>query len=302
MSVPRSSSSIGSATPSTGRAMARPGVPARVVVVRDAPAIAREAAASICDALATAIAERGEAHVVLTGGSSAAALHVELAGSWREAIDWTRVHLWWGDERFVPLDHPDSNAGAAYALLLRIAARSATSGTGDVATDVRAGVTDALPVPAGNVHPVPVDEALARAGGAGWAAARYEETVVRLVPATADGRPAFDVVLLGIGTDGHILSVFPGSAALQPDAPLVLPIPAPEHIAPHVDRVTFRPSILADARRIVVMVPGSGKAAIVHDVLAAEGDPSRWPARLAATGRAVWLLDEESAAGLGPQP
>jgi 6-phosphogluconolactonase len=289
-------------TAQSGREPAIPGIPARVVVLPDAAAIAREAAALTCERLGAAIADRGEAHLVLTGGSSAAALHSELAAHRRDAIDWSRVHLWWGDERFVPLDHPQSNAGAAFVLLLRIDAHSTASGMGAVATDVRAGITDALPVPAANVHPVPVDEAVARAADAGWAAARYEESIAALVPQAPSGGPAFDVVLLGVGPDGHILSVFPGSAALERDAPLVLPVPAPEHVAPHIPRVTMRPSILEDAGTVIVMVPGGGKADVVREVLGGDGDPGRSPARLAVRDRAVWLLDEESAAGLATKP
>ena len=285
-------------TTGEGRELVVPGLGARVVVLPDAPALAREAAAIICDRLGAAIADRGEAHLVLTGGSSAPALYRELASHRRDAVDWSRVHLWWGDERFVPRDHPESNAGAAFVLLLGVAAHSTASGMGAVATDVQAGVTDALPVPPPNVHPVPVDEAFARAGDAGWAAARYEESIAALVPRAADSGPAFDVVLLGVGPDGHILSVFPGSTALGPDAPVALPVPAPEHVSPHIPRVTLRPSVLDDAGTIVVMLPGSAKATIVRDVLAGERDPARWPAQLAVRDGAIWLLDEESAAQL----
>ncbi|MBA2255547.1 MAG: 6-phosphogluconolactonase, partial [Chloroflexi bacterium] len=88
-----------------------------IVVLDDAASLAQEAAARIAVAVERAVTERGVAHVALTGGSSAAALYHALAQDpWRESIAWDRLHLWWGDERFVPLDHPDNSANLAFAI------------------------------------------------------------------------------------------------------------------------------------------------------------------------------------------
>ena len=125
----------------------------------------------------------------------------------------------------------------------------------------------------------------------------YARQILEVVPA-ADGVPVFDVVLLGMGSDAHILSVFPGSAALKPGAPLVLGVPAPTHIAPHLPRVTLTPVVLPAARHILVLVPGAAKAPVVAAVFGDEHDPSRWPAQLAIRGNATWLLDAGSGAGL----
>jgi 6-phosphogluconolactonase len=110
--------------------------------------------------------------------------------------------------------------------------------------------------------------------------------------------PVFDVVLLGMGSDAHILSVFPGSAALLPHAPWALGIPAPTHIAPHLPRVTLGPAVLPAARHILVLVPGAAKAPTVAAVFGDERDPMRWPAQLAVRDTATWLLDAGSGAGL----
>jgi 6-phosphogluconolactonase len=275
-------------------------VSARLVVLNDRDAIAEEGARLICDALSAAIANRGEAHVALTGGSSAAPLYGRLAvPPWRDAVDWQRVHLWWGDERYVPKEHPESNARLAEQILLGLAARMDQSGQGASSTDVLAGVAPGVLVPSEQVHAFPVNEAIGRGPGAeGWAAERYAETIREYVPQTPDGLPAFDVVLLGVGPDGHILSVFPKSRALREDAPLVLPIPAPDHVPPHVERLTLNPRILRVAGLVVVMASGAAKADVIAQVFGDERDPKRWPAQLALGNNAVWLIDEAAAAQL----
>jgi len=251
------------------------------VVLPDADVLAASAAERMVAWLAAAIAERGQAHVALTGGSSATGLYRELRELPADALDWSQVHLWWGDDRFVPLDHPHSNAGTAYALL----------GIGEVA-DAGVGLAARVPVPTANVHPVPTDETNASA------AERYEAEIRAYLPLDDQGQPVFDVILLGMGPDGHILSVFPGSAALEPGVPAVMPIPAPSHVEPHVERVTLTPGVLEAARHVLVMVAGAGKAEMVRQVLEGERDPQRWPAQLAVLPQVTWLLDGESAANL----
>ncbi|HUG49100.1 MAG TPA: 6-phosphogluconolactonase [Candidatus Limnocylindria bacterium] len=273
----------------------------RVVVLPDAESVARESARRLVKGLREPLAARGEAHLALTGGSSAVALYRELGGSaqWRQALDWPRVHLWFGDDRFVPVDHPDSNAGLAYSMLLAAGARSGESGAlGATAIDVASGTAPGLPVHAENVHPFTIDEALSESGAAELVAQRYAEALRELLPGGTNGLPAFDVVLLGVGGDGHLLSVFPGSAALEPDAPLVLAIPAPEHIEPHLPRVTLNPRLLEAAGLVLVMVSGGEKAGVLAEILQGDRDPRRLPAQLAVRDNAVWLLDEAAAGRL----
>ncbi len=264
------------------------GQPGEVAVLADADALAAAAATRLTAWLGEAVAARATAHVALTGGSSATGLYRELRNLPAGTLDWTRVHLWWGDDRYVPLDHPYSNAGSAYAML----------GIGEVA-DAGVALAAAVPLPTANVHPIPTDAAIRSGLGAGHAAERYADEVSGLLPLDEAGRPAFDVILLGMGPDGHILSVFPGSEALGVDVPLVMAIPAPSHVEPHVERVTLTPGVLEAARHVLVMVSGTAKAEMVRQVLRGERDPRRWPAQLAVLPKATWLLDSGSAARLG---
>ncbi|MDP8905316.1 MAG: 6-phosphogluconolactonase [Chloroflexota bacterium] len=270
-----------------------------IVTVADEEEVAREAARRMVAALEQAVSERGEAHLALTGGSSAVALYRELLRpEWHSAVDWRHVHLWWGDERFVPVDHPDSNVGLAYNMLLASPARAGMSGVGGQGVDVAAGDVPALPIRAENVHPYEVDETLSESDPAGLVAQRYAESLLAALPTGRDGLPALDVILLGVGPDGHILSVFPGSRALREDAQLVLSVPAPQHTGPHHPRITFNPILLRAARLVLVMVSGAAKAEIIGKVVAGERDPQRLPAQLGLLPNAVWLVDRAAAARL----
>ena len=273
---------------------------AELVVLADAEAIAREAARRTVAALAAAIETRGVAHIALTGGSSAVPLYRELADpARRAALDWARVHLWWGDERFVPIDHPDSNAGLAYRVLLAMPARAAESGSGAQGIDVDAGDVPGLLVDPANVHPIEVEETLSDSQPVELAAQLYAENLTRNVLQARGGVPRFDVLLAGVGVDGHVLSIFPGSPALASDAPVVLALPAPDHVEPKLPRVTLSARVLPVAGTVLVMAGGSGKSEIVAQVLGAERDPGRWPAQSALLPNAVWLIDEAAAAALG---
>jgi 6-phosphogluconolactonase len=273
-----------------------------VVVLHDRAELARTAAARVVGELRAALERRGEAHLALTGGSTALPLYEELAANWRDALDWHRVHLWWGDERLVPVDHPASNSGLAYGVLLGYAARAAESGSGGQGTDSAAGDLPGLAVLAENVHPFGVDEALGESDPGALVAERYAAELARYLPASSDGLPSFDVILLGVGSDGHVLSVFAGGPALADDAALVLAVPAPEHVEPHLPRLTLNPRLLGAAERLLVMVAGAAKAAVVAQALRADGPPAEPVARLARRANATWLLDEAAAALLGDRP
>jgi 6-phosphogluconolactonase len=243
-----------------------------VVICTDAAGIAERALDLVVDGLREGVKHRGVAHLALTGGSSATALFGLLRTDRRAArVDWSKVHVWQGDERFVPHDDPDRN----WAVALRewLAADGA---------------------PGATLHPIPVDEALAGGRDASWAAARYEEAITATLP-ERNGAPSFDVVLLGVGGDGHILSTFPGTPPLEATDVAVLAVAAPTHIEPHVPRVTLAPWVLRGARTIVVMVPGGAKAEAIRDVLTGPPDPERLPAQLAVRPTAVWLLEPGSA-------
>jgi 6-phosphogluconolactonase len=269
-----------------------------IAIRPDSEACAQTAAGMIASALSEAVGDRERAHWATTGGSTPAAIYRQLAVSpLRDRVPWEFVELWLGDERFVPADHPLSNAKIAKDDLLEIGALSGQSGTGGSGADVLGGRTAGAPIPAENVHPIPTGQAIAEGVGPIWAAQRYAETLRDLGPAV-DGRwPAFDLVLLGIGPDGHVLSVFPGSETFDKDD-TVLGVPAPTHVEPHVARVTLNPRILDVARRIIVVAHGAGKAAILAEVLGPERDERRWPAQLARRAGATWILDEAAASAL----
>lgn len=272
---------------------------AELVVLADEIAVAREAASRTTAALRAAIEERGAAHLALTGGTTAVAMYRELAQpEWRSAVDWRNVHLWWGDDRFVPTDHPESNAGLAYRLLMALSARAAESGTGAEGVDVTAGDVPGIPVPPDNVHRMPLEEAIGLGESVEWAAQRYAEEMERVLPKGAGGVPSFDAIHLGVGPDGHTMSAFPGSPGLAPDAPLALGVDAPTHVEPHLPRVTLAARLLSAARLVLMVVTGESKAKVLRDVLAGERDVSRLPAQAAILPNAVWLLDEAAAAGL----
>jgi 6-phosphogluconolactonase len=255
-----------------------PGLGPVVVVCPDREVLAEQALDLTLDGLQAAIRRRGEAHLALTGGSSAAALLTRLRGHPRShRLEWGRVHVWQGDERFVTLDHEESNWAAAQRDWL--AARPA------------------MAVPPENQHPIPVAEAIAGGHDAAWAASRYAGTMTDHLPRRC-GLPAFDVWLLGVGSDGHILSAFPGSAAVRDVEALALAVPAPGHIEPHLPRVTLSPHLLPSAGTILVMIPGAAKAAIVAECFRAPLAPERLPAQLALRPNAIWLLEPGSAAGL----
>ena len=166
----------------------------------------------------------GVAHWVTTGGSSAPGIYHHLGRPpLRERVDWSRVHVWWGDDRFVPSDHPLSNALPLNQILL---ASGGDEETGSPEGADVGGQGDGVRIPAAQLHEVPVTEAIARSGGAAWAAVRYAAEIERAGPAAGpNGDPVFDVLIMGVGPDGHVLSIFPGSAVW--DASGRLPSPCP---------------------------------------------------------------------------
>ncbi len=269
-----------------------------IAIRPDPEACARTAAEMIAAALIDAVSARDRAHWATTGGSTPAAIYRDLATPpLRDRVPWEFVDLWWGDERFVPADHPLSNAKIALSDLLEIGALSGQSGTGSYGTDVVGHRTAGAPIPAENVHPIPTGQAIAEGLGPEWAAERYVEALQAQGPPIEGRWPVFDLVLLGIGPDGHVLSVFPGSDTFDREE-VALAVPAPTHVEPHIARVTLHPGILGVARRIIVVSHGAAKAPILAEVLGSERDERRWPAQLARRAGATWIVDEAAASAL----
>jgi 6-phosphogluconolactonase len=247
-----------------------------VVVHPDPTVLAQATAARLLLRLIDGQSVHRPVHVVLTGGSMGIATLAEIARSpLRDAVDWSGVHLWWGDERFLPTGHEDRNE-----------------------TQAREALIDVLPIPAENVHPVPA----ADADGVSTpeqAAARYSDELAAHAAARADADdsgpavPHLDVVLLGMGPDGHIASLFPGNEALEVADRTVVgvhdsPKPPPERVS-----LTF--AAIESADEVWLVVAGADKAEAAARALAGD-DPSRTPAA-GALGRVrtLWLLDAAAA-------
>ncbi len=217
-----------------------------------------------------AIAQRGICTLVLSGGSTPKSLYALMATpEWRDKLDWARIRLFWGDERFVPPDHPDSN----YAMVKRE-------------------LLSKVPVPAANVHRMVTED-----GSAEQVASAYEETVRResasakkQVAATS-GTPRFDIVLLGLGTNGHTASLFPHTEVLHEKRRLVVSCYVDE-VKSH--RITMSAPLLNNARNIFFLVSGAEKAEVFNSVLYGSQQPETLPAQLihAESGSLVWMADK----------
>jgi 6-phosphogluconolactonase/glucosamine-6-phosphate isomerase/deaminase len=270
----------------------------RVEVLADPEAVSLAAAEQIATILRRAADGHGRADWAATGGSTPAGIYRHLAtAALRDRVDWSAVHLWWGDDRYVPRDHPLSNVLPADQILLEATARAGLSGTGESGVDVVTGRDPAVDIPVDNIHAMPMAAAIGENRGPAWAAARYEAELRSGGLDIESGWPVFDLVLLGIGPDGHVLSVFPGSDAFD-RTEWVLPVPAPTHVEPMVTRVTLNPHVLDVARSVLVVAHGASKAAILGEIFGSTVDARRWPAQLARRSGATWLLDEAAAARL----
>lgn len=221
-------------------------------------------------AIHTAITRRGRALIVLTGGSNGIAL-LRYLGAYREQINWADVHLFWGDERYVPEADDERNEKQARQALL-----------------------DHIDIPASQVHPMAASDK--EFGDDLDAAALAYEQVLAANAEPGDLAPNFDVHLLGMGPEGHINSLFPDTAAVRETTRMVVPVEASPKPPPR--RTTLTLKAIQRSREVWLMVCGAGKA----DAVAAAVDgaaPNTIPAA-GAIGRekTLWLLDEDAAAKL----
>jgi 6-phosphogluconolactonase len=234
----------------------------QTIVLPDVDALARAAAERIATRFRAA---RGRIAFCLTGGSSPERLYELLAEKpYRETLPWDRIHIFLGDDRCVPHDDPLSNFGMARRLLL-----------------------DKVPLAPGNMHPIPTG-----AGNVDEDARRYEAElrsfygVERLEPT----RPLFDVVLMGVGDDGHTASLFPGRPELDERERWVVGVPQ-AGLAPFVPRITLTFPALASTRDMLFLVSGRGKREIVARVLSGADLPA---ARARSQGDLAWLIDRDA--------
>lgn len=236
----------------------------RIEVHPDAGALATAVAGELLTRLAGAQASGHEPHIALTGGTIAEAVHQELARlAPATEVDWAKVVVWWGDERFVAPDSTDRNALGARAAFL-----------------------DALGATQVHEMPATTDAADAEAG-----AAAYGEKLRAL------GSGEFEVVMLGVGPDGHIASLFPGQPQLDvTDRAAVAVTDSPK---PPPERISLTYPTLNRARAVWLLVSGDGKSEAVAAALAADGDVHATPARgVAGHDETVWFLDRDAASQL----
>ncbi|HEV8672729.1 MAG TPA: 6-phosphogluconolactonase [Methylomirabilota bacterium] len=242
-----------------------------VVVLDDPAALADEAAGRVAAAARETVAAQGRFAVALSGGTTPRALFERLAGPpWRHEVPWSRAEVFWGDERWVPPDHPESNYRMARAALL-----------------------DPVGIPPERVHRIAGEAADPAA-----AAAAYEAEIARVLGGVPGERPpVFDLVLLGMGADGHTASLFPGTAALAERRRWVVANAVPG-LGTH--RITLTLPILNRAARVLFLVAGADKAATLREVLEGPVDPQRLPAQAVRpeAGHLVWLVDRAAAAAL----
>ena len=235
--------------------------PSALEIYPDADGLARAAAQFIAAVAARSTSTRGMFSVALAGGSTPRATYEILAGkSFAASIDWSQVHVFWGDERCVPPDHPDSNYNM-----------------------VRQALLDRVPVPSENVHRIRGELPPERA------AAEYRVEVESVL----GQEPQFDLVLLGMGADGHTASLFPATPALEEST---LPVVAIYIERLQAWRVTLTLPTINRARHVLFLVSGSPKAPMLTRVLAGE----RVPAALVqpADGELVWMVDRDAASAV----
>ena len=223
-------------------------------------------AAELLAQLATASVEaRGRFSMVLSGGNTPRRTYELLSQDpFRGRVPWEKAHVFWGDERCVPANDPRNNSRMARQVLL-----------------------DCVPVPSGGIHPIecaqsPEDAAL-----------RYESLLRAFF---ADGPPRFDIVLLGLGENGHTASLFPFTPVLDERERWVSEVHAADQ---NISRITMTAPVINQARAVVFIVSSASKAQVLQEVLEGPGDPSRLPAQLIHPelygGDLYWLADKPAA-------
>ena len=242
-----------------------------IQIVADAEAMSKAAAETLVEHIRDTLKTRDAYSIVLSGGSTPRRLYALLANDAliRDQIPWDRVHFFWGDERHVPPDHPDSNYRMANAALLSNA-----------------------PIPAANIHRIRAEDADAEK-----AAAAYAHEIRRFFKIDTGQMPRFDCVLLGMGTDGHTASLFPGTAALEETRRLV--------VANWVEkfqsyRITLTVPVFNNATRIIFLISGQQKANMLKSVLAHGQVSDTYPIQRIRPkqGQCIWLIDTSAAGQL----
>jgi 6-phosphogluconolactonase len=238
-------------------------MPPSIQVSPDLTDLIKQAHDRVVTLLQAAIARQGRATIALSGGSTPRPLYEKLATA---DLDWSKIHVFWGDERYVPLDHPDSNYQMAKLAWF-----------------------DRVNFPAANIHAMPT-----LAGDPSADADRHNKELCEFFNLAAGEFPVFDVMLLGMGDDGHTASLFPGTDALKVVDRIVT--------LGNKDgqpRLTLTVPAINASANVLFLVAGANKQTALHHIFAAECDASLYPSRLIAPiGNLVWLLDQAAAEGI----
>ena len=240
--------------------------------------LSEEAAAEIAGIAQASIAARGRFTIALAGGNTPRQAYELLATTHRDAIDWSRIELVFGDERLVPHDDARSN----YRM-------------------VREALVNRVPIPAERVHPAPTHLATPDE-----VAEQYEATLRRVLSDhTTDAGGAdpgtgaaatVDLALLGVGPDGHTASLFPGAPALDEPHAWIRAVAAPTTVQPAVPRITTTLPFLDGARAVLFLVAGADKRRVVSEILNGQPSARMYPAaRVAPRGRTLWMLEQSAA-------
>lgn len=240
-----------------------------IIVLEDGGAMAVRAAEEIVHLSGEAICTHGQFSLCLTGGNTPAPIYELIATRFHLSVDWNAVQLFWGDERCVPPDDPASNYGMAQRTML-----------------------SKLSLGSDQVHRMRGEDPPEVGAQA------YSELLREQFGLEQGEAPRFDLILLGLGNNVHIASLFPGQPALHEKTRLVLPV---EVDAEPSRRLTLTLPVINQAARVMFMVAGEGKAQAVKAALQGPRDPERFPAQLVAPahGEVMWVLDKAAARLLG---
>lgn len=242
----------------------------RIHVAPTAEGLTLDAAETFVHMTTKAVQDRGRCAVALSGGSTPRGLYQALAhtATLRARVPWSQIEFFWGDERLVPSDDVDSNYRMAYDAML-----------------------SAVPLRREQIHRVPTELTQPAV------VAREYEQDIRTTFGADIQVPRFDLILLGLGKDGHVASLFPGTTALSESGRLCI-----ENWVPALDmyRITMTFPLLNQARAAVVMVSGPDKSSVVRQVLGRTSATADLPAHLLRpSGDVIWMLDRDAASGLG---
>ena len=239
-------------------------------IYKDNDELSVEVAKWIINYIRETLREQDRFTLVLSGGGTPQKLNMLLAADpYKNEIDWSKLHIFWGDERFVPYTDERNNAKMAFDTLL-----------------------DHVPVPPTQIHRMKTENIIPEV-----AAGEYELILHQYFPASVPVRTSFDLVLLGMGDDGHTLSLFPGTHVMHEEFKWATSLFLPQQ---QMFRVTLTPPIVNRAARIAFLVTGPGKASALQQVIEGDFNPDKYPSQMIKPmpGEVYWFVDKAAASML----